>query len=86
MPTRDMSRATSRRGRQAHARRVPTEEQQRLAALGAHSRYSARVVARRIADNFRYAAAVLELQGGAPEVIRLKTFTGRLPGIYPDES
>jgi hypothetical protein len=42
------------------------------------------LTARRIADNLRYAAAVLELRGATREVLRMKTFTGRLPGLYPD--
>ena len=44
------------------------------------------LAAQRIAANFRYLTAVLALQGGPPEVTRMKTFRGRLPGIYPDRS
>ena len=31
----------------------------------------------------RYAAAVLELRGGPPKLVRMKTFSGRLPGLRP---
>lgn len=44
------------------------------------------LAARRIADNLRYAAAVQELRGGSPEILRMKTFSGPLPGLYPDRS
>lgn len=40
------------------------------------------LIARRLADNLRYVAAITELQG-RPRVLRMKTFAGPLPGIYP---
>jgi hypothetical protein len=39
-----------------------------------------------VAENFRYAAAVLELRAAPAEVVRMKTFRGPLPGIYPPRS
>jgi hypothetical protein len=41
---------------------------------------------RQVAENFRYVAAILELQGGLPPVRRMKIFRGPLPGIYPTRS
>lgn len=42
-----------------------------------------RDAAQRVADNFRYVDAVVELRGGRPKVTRMKTFEGPLPGVYP---
>ncbi len=39
-------------------------------------------IVRRMADTLDYAAAVAELQG-RPAVVRMKTFKGPLPGLYP---
>jgi hypothetical protein len=41
---------------------------------------------RQVVENFRYVAAILELQGGLPPVRRMKIFRGPLPGIYPPRS
>ena len=38
----------------------------------------------RIEENFRYAAAIVQLRGTAHRVTRMKTFEGPLPGIYPE--
>jgi len=83
---REMARLMGQRGGRARARRLPAERRRHIASLGGQARHRSLVAARRIADNLRYAVAVLELQGGPPEVLRMKTFTGRLPGIYPDRS
>jgi hypothetical protein len=72
-----------RRGGRARARRLSAQERRRIASLGGNARRRSLEAARRIADNFRYVDAVLDLQGGSPEVVRLKAFSGRLPGIYP---
>ena len=37
---------------------------------------------RRLLENLLYAAAARELRGEVPKVLRMKTFTGRLPGFY----
>jgi hypothetical protein len=50
--------------------------------MGGRARRESLQAARRIADNFRYLAAVIELHP-APRVKRLRQFRGRLPGIYP---
>ncbi len=81
-----MARAMGRRGGQARARRLSAERRRQIASLGGRARHRSLLVARRIADNFFYAAAALELQGGSPKLLRMKTFTGRLPGLYPDRS
>ena len=52
--------------------------------MGGLARHRSLLVARRIADNFRYVDAALELRGGPEEVVRMGTFDGQLPGLYPD--
>lgn len=81
-----MARAMGRRGGRARARRLSAQRRREIASLGGQARHRSLLVARRIADNFRYVDATLELRGGAPEIIRMKTFNGRLPGHYPDQS
>jgi hypothetical protein len=83
---REMARVMGRRGGQARARRLSAERRRQIASLGGHARQRSLLAARRITDSLRYAAAVLELGGGPPEVLRMKSFTGRLPGLYPDRS
>jgi hypothetical protein len=81
-----MARRLGRRGGIARARRLSAERRSEIASLGGEARRRSLLAAKRIADNFRYLAAVIALQGEPPEVVRLKTFRGRLPGIYPDRS
>ena len=71
------------RGGRARARRLSPEERRRIASLGGIARHRSLQVAQRIADNFRYVADILDLQGKSLKVVRMKAFTGRLPGIYP---
>ena len=78
----DMARALGRRGGRARSRRLSAAEKKRVASLGAQARLRSLDAARRIADNFRYAAAVAEL-GERPAVRRVKAFAGPLPGLYP---
>jgi len=86
MDTREMARALGRRGGRARARRLSAEARRNIASLGGQARRRSLVAARRIADNLRYAAAVQELRGGSPEILRMTTFGGPLPGLYPDRS
>jgi len=86
MDVREMARMMGRRGGRARARRLSAERRRQIASLGGRARQRSLQAARRIVDNLRYAAAVLELRGGAPKVLRMKTFSGRLPGLYPDGS
>lgn len=75
-----------RRGGRVRAQRLSAERRRQIASLGGQARHRSLLVARRIDENFRYAAAVLELRGTPPKVLRLAAFDGRLPGIYPDRS
>jgi len=86
MDVREMARKMGRRGGQVRARRLSAERRRQIASLGGQARHRSMQAARRIVDNLRYAAAVLELRGGAPKVLRMRTFSGRLPGLYPDGS
>jgi hypothetical protein len=67
------------------AKRLSAEHKRQIASLGGASRARSLRAARRVADNFRYAAALVTLRGGSSELTRLKAVTGRLPGIYPDQ-
>lgn len=78
-----MAKALGRRGGLARARRLSTERRAEIASLGGEARARSLEAARRIAENFRYAAAAQELRGGTPIVEREGTFGGTLPGIYP---
>ena len=75
-----------KRGGIVRAQRLSAERRREIASLGGEARRRSIAAAKRIADNFRYLAAVLSMQGGPPEVVRMKTFDGRLPGIYSDRS
>jgi hypothetical protein len=86
MDTKAMARALGRRGGQARARRLSARERARIASLGGQARRRAIEATRRIDDNFRYAAAVDALHGKPPRVVRVRTFDGPLPGIYPGTS
>lgn len=86
MDVREAARAMGRRGGRARARRLTAERRRQIASLGGRARQRSLLVARRIDENLRYAAAVLELRGAPPTVLRVKAFRGPLPGIYPDAS
>lgn len=64
------------------AKRLSAEHRKQIASLGGTSRARSLQTARRIDDNFRYAAALLTLRGTSGKVTRLNAFEGRLPGIY----
>lgn len=81
-----MARAMGRRGGLARARRLSVERRRQIASLGGQARHRSLLLARRIADNLLYAAAIEELRGGPREIRRVRTFTGPLPGLYPDRS
>ena len=83
MNARDMARALGRRGGRIRAQRLSAARKKQIASLGGTARARSLQVARRIEDNFRYAAAVASLRGPARTVTRRKQFDGRLPGIYP---
>lgn len=86
MDARDFARVLGRRGGRARAQRLSAAERKRIASLGAQARASSLQAARRITDCLRYADAVTELRGGAPEVTRMRAFDGPIPGSYPKGS
>lgn len=79
-----MAKALGRRGGRARAKRLSAIDRKRIASLGGHARRRSLQAARRIAENLRYAAVVEDLRRQRTTVKRLRAFTGRLPGIYPD--
>ena len=81
----DMARALGRRGGRARARNLTADERRRIAALGGAARRRSLEAARRLAANCVYAAMVRELRP-PPAVERMKSFNGRLPGVYPDRN
>jgi hypothetical protein len=82
MDVRRIASVLGQRGGRARARRLSAVERRHIASLGGQARRRSREIAQRVADNFRYAAAVIELRGRPQEVTPLRTFDGRLPGIY----
>ena len=83
MTARDIARQLGRRGGRARAKRLSPERKQEIASLGGVSRADSLRAARRIADNFRYAAATRVLRGTPPTIRRVKAVNGVLPGLYP---
>ena len=84
MKVREMARQMGRRGGRARARRLSAKRRREIASLGGRARRNSLLVARRIVDALRYAAAIRDLGGGPPEVGRMKTVRGPLPGLYRD--
>jgi hypothetical protein len=83
MDTRKMAQALGRRGGRARARSLTPEQRRQIAALGGAARRRSLDAARRLAANFAYAAMVRQLRP-PPAVKRMKSFSGRLPGLYPE--
>lgn len=75
-----------RQGGRVRAQRLSAQRRRQIASLGGHARGRSLLVARRIDENLRYAAAALELRGTPPKVLQMKAFRGRLPGLYPNQS
>jgi len=82
----EMARALGRKGGRARGQRLSQAEKKRIASLGGKARRQSLQAARRIADNFRYAAVVDALRGQPAAVRRVSAFAGPLPGIYPARS
>ncbi len=78
----DMARALGRKGGLARGKRLSAADKKRIASLGGKARVQSLRAARRIADNFRYAAVLGELRKPPTTVRRLSAFAGPLPGIY----
>jgi hypothetical protein len=83
MTARDVARARGRQGGRMRAKRLSASERRRIATLGGHARRESLAAAARIADNFRYLAAMDSLRGTAITVTRESTADGPLPGLYP---
>jgi hypothetical protein len=82
MDRREMARILGRRGGRKRAQRLSGAQKKQIASLGGTARVRSLEAARRIRVNLRYAAMVVVLRGPAPPVVRMKRFSGRLPGIY----
>ncbi len=78
-----MAKALGRRGGRTRAQRLSAERRREIASLGGLARAQSLVAARRIAENFRYAAIIQELRGPSVTVTRVHAFAGPLPGLYP---
>ena len=81
-----MARAMGRRGGRARASRLSPGRRRQIASLGGQARQRSLLAAWRLVENLLYAAAVEELRGEPREVLRMKTFNGRLPGLYERRS
>lgn len=79
----ELAAALGQRGGRARAARLSPHRKRQIAAAGAAARRESLAAAKRIAVNFRYAAAVRELAGTRQRVQRVSTCRGPLPGIYP---
>ena len=66
MTTSEMARILGRKGGAARARRLPTAERARIAALGGAARAESKIGERRILDNLRYAEAIWQLRPPPP--------------------
>jgi hypothetical protein len=86
MDVRAMARAMGRRGGRARAKRLSAERRRRIASMGGKARHRSILAGRRLTANLLYAAAALELGGQTRKVLRMKTFTGPLPGLYDRRS
>jgi general stress protein YciG len=80
MDVREMARMLGRRGGRARAKRLSAERRRQIASLGGQARHRSLQAARRILDNLRYAAAVLELRGGGTEGRPHEDVQGALAG------
>jgi hypothetical protein len=83
MDRHDMARILGRRGGQVRATRLTRARKREIAALGGAARAASLQRAQRIATNSRYLAMVRVLRGQEVRITRLRSFTDRLPGIYP---
>lgn len=82
----DAARALGRRGGRARAARLSAEQRKQIASLGGRARSLSFHAARRIAENFRYLAAVDSLRQRTVKVTRMRAFGGPLPGSTPATS
>ncbi len=78
----EMARTLGSRGGRARSARLSAAEKKRIASLGGEARMRSLRAARRILENLRYAAVMVELAGRSTSVRRQAEFAGSLPGIY----
>jgi hypothetical protein len=81
----ESARRLGRRGGRARAARLSSAEKRRIASLGGAARRESLLAEKRILRNLRYAALIGELRGRRPPK-RSSRCSGRLPGIYADET
>jgi hypothetical protein len=81
MTPQDAAKALGRRGGRARARRLSSDRRRAIASQGGAARRESFAAARRVADNFVYAATVVALRGGPSPVERMSKFAGPLPAI-----
>jgi hypothetical protein len=81
MDYRGVARALGSRGGRARAKRLSVERRRVIASLGGVARRESLAAARRIADNFAYAAAAEALHGDPGSIERLSEFDGPVPGL-----
>jgi hypothetical protein len=86
MNPRDMARALGRRGGRVRAERLSAARRTQIASLGGAARATSLDVARRIDDNFCYAAAARELRRPSRRTTGKTRIDGPLPGIYPPKA
>jgi len=82
MNVHEMARALGRRGGRLRAQRLSADRRKQIASLGGSARARSLQAARRLEDNFRYAAAMEALRDAARPRLRRQRHDGRLPGIY----
>ena len=75
------ARRLGKRGGLARARRLSAERRREIASQGGAAKRESLAVARRLADNFVYAAMMESLRGGPAAVERLSECDGPLPGL-----
>jgi hypothetical protein len=83
MTPREIAQLLGRRGGRVRACRLSAAERARIASMGGRARLESIRAARRITENFRYAASLRSLRERSPDVTPLRAFKGPLPGIYP---
>lgn len=82
MSIRDIAKALGRLGGRARAKRLSPEHKSQIASLGGRARSHSLKAERRIAENFRYVAALRGLAPKPNKAERVKNTKSRLPGIY----
>ena len=81
MKTTAIAQLLGRRGGQARAYRLSSEERKRIAASGGRAKAFSLQAERRILENLAYAEVVKQLQGEPPPVKRVKRCPHPLPRI-----